>query len=197
MNITWTPLCLPAGLQSALSTVTNPATNQPMQLDIIGFDACLMSMWEIGSVLSPYAKHLMGSELLEPGTGWDYSSLFYMIKGWAWSGGSASPRPINGVTGYTAKDLAEIIIGGYMVSPDADCLYELTLHCAAHTWRHTTTHGTPHCRVPTHCRTARYGHMHTTSCSTHCLPSHYAGHSCTKACMFPRQNTDIQPSLTT
>jgi hypothetical protein len=91
-------------------------TNQPAQLDIIGFDACLMSMWEIGSVLSPYAKHLLGSELLEPGTGWDYSALYYLIKGWAWSGGSNTPGPINPTTGYTANDLADIIIGAYLVS---------------------------------------------------------------------------------
>lgn len=116
MPIVWATLHPPAGLQSALSTVTNPATNQPMQLDVIGFDACLMSMWEISSVLSPYAKHLLGSELLEPGTGWDYSALHYMIKGLAWSGGSMNPGPINAATGYTAKDLADIIIGAYMVS---------------------------------------------------------------------------------
>lgn len=105
-----------AGVQAALNTVTDPVTSQPIKLDIMGFDACLMSQWEIGSILAPYAKHLFGSELLEPGTGWDYSLLYYYNKGWAWSGGASNPAAVSPSTGYTAKDLADILIGGYMVS---------------------------------------------------------------------------------
>jgi hypothetical protein len=41
--------------------------------EIIGFDACLMGTAEIASNLAPYAKYLVASEELEPGSGWDYT----------------------------------------------------------------------------------------------------------------------------
>ena len=42
------------------------------QLDIVGFDACLMSMLEVAYSLNGKAKFIIGSEELEPGTGWKY-----------------------------------------------------------------------------------------------------------------------------
>ena len=43
---------------------------QPFEL--IGFDACLMASVEMASVASPYAKYMVASEEVEPGSGWDY-----------------------------------------------------------------------------------------------------------------------------
>jgi len=43
--------------------------------DIIGFDACLMSTIEATHALNGYAKYYVGSEELEPGFGWDYTSF--------------------------------------------------------------------------------------------------------------------------
>jgi hypothetical protein len=40
---------------------------------IIGFDACLMSMLETAYALKSKAAYLVGSEELEPGTGWNYT----------------------------------------------------------------------------------------------------------------------------
>ncbi len=40
--------------------------------DIIGFDACLMSGSEIAYELYPYCDYIVGSEINEPGPGWDY-----------------------------------------------------------------------------------------------------------------------------
>ena len=45
------------------------------RLDLLGFDACLMATYEVASALAPYADHLLASEELEPGHGWDYRSL--------------------------------------------------------------------------------------------------------------------------
>lgn len=45
------------------------------QLDLIGFDACLMATYEVASVVAPYADYMLASEELEPGHGWDYRSL--------------------------------------------------------------------------------------------------------------------------
>jgi hypothetical protein len=44
------------------------------RLDVIAFDACLMSMVETAYALRGVAKVMVGSEELEPGTGWDYTS---------------------------------------------------------------------------------------------------------------------------
>jgi Clostripain family len=42
------------------------------QLDVIGFDACLMAMLETGYAIRKVATFMIGSEELEPGTGWNY-----------------------------------------------------------------------------------------------------------------------------
>jgi hypothetical protein len=91
--------------------VVNPATGQPLKIDILGFDACLMSMYEIGAVLAPYANYLLASELLEPGTGWDYSSLGYLVTGELWSG-----VYVNAAAGHSEVELADLLISSFMVS---------------------------------------------------------------------------------
>ncbi len=59
-------------LGSALSQITN---NGAKKLDIIGFDACLMSTIEVSYEMAPYANYMLASEITEPGSGWDYSFL--------------------------------------------------------------------------------------------------------------------------
>lgn len=58
-------------LESALSK----SVGQHQKLDLIGFDACLMSSLEIASVLSPYADYMVASQETEPGWGWNYEFL--------------------------------------------------------------------------------------------------------------------------
>jgi hypothetical protein len=43
------------------------------EADIIGFDACLMSMLETAYILKGKSSFLIGSEELEPGSGWNYT----------------------------------------------------------------------------------------------------------------------------
>ncbi|MBN2695100.1 hypothetical protein JXR93_10580 [bacterium] len=45
-------------------------------LDVLGMDACLMSMWEVHYVSAPYAHYFAGSEETEAGYGWLYNSWF-------------------------------------------------------------------------------------------------------------------------
>jgi Clostripain family len=45
------------------------------QLDLLGFDACLMATYEVATKLAPRARRLIASQELEPGHGWDYNSL--------------------------------------------------------------------------------------------------------------------------
>jgi len=81
-----------------------------MQMDIIGFDACLMSMYEVASILSPFSKTLLGSELLEPGHGWDYSVPLKGITQRRDAGGNQ----ISAAIGASTQQLGELIIRGYM-----------------------------------------------------------------------------------
>jgi hypothetical protein len=68
-------MCLLAGLYMGL---TPDGATAPQQLDVIGFDACLMSMYETSALLSPYARYLYASEMLEPGHGWSYKAFGLM-----------------------------------------------------------------------------------------------------------------------
>ena len=56
----------------ALKEITKNGENK---LDIVGFDACLMSTIEVVEVVAPYSDIMIGSEILEPGNGWDYRFL--------------------------------------------------------------------------------------------------------------------------
>ncbi|MBN1412827.1 MAG: hypothetical protein JW969_18445 [Spirochaetales bacterium] len=45
------------------------------KFEFMGFDACLMGTYEVVEKLGPYTRYLLASEEMEPGHGWDYSSL--------------------------------------------------------------------------------------------------------------------------
>ena len=45
------------------------------KIDIIGMDACLMSMVEIGSQLKDYVSYMVSSQEVEPGSGWEYNRV--------------------------------------------------------------------------------------------------------------------------
>lgn len=49
------------------------------KFELIGFDACLMATAEIAYYLEPYAKYLVASEELEPGSGWNYTPFLNAI----------------------------------------------------------------------------------------------------------------------
>jgi hypothetical protein len=50
------------------------------QLDMLGFDACLMSSIETARMAQPFARYLVASEELEPAHGWDYEKLLASIN---------------------------------------------------------------------------------------------------------------------
>ena len=51
------------------------------QLDLLGFDACLMATYEVATALAPLAQRMIASQELEPGHGWDYNSLGVLLTG--------------------------------------------------------------------------------------------------------------------
>jgi hypothetical protein len=50
-------------------------------LDIVGMDACLMTMLELAYQLRGHARILVGSEELEPGAGWPYAAILGDLVG--------------------------------------------------------------------------------------------------------------------
>lgn len=63
-------------------------------LDLVGFDACLMSTYDVAAQVAPHANYLLSSEEVEPGGGWDWSVL-------------------STAGGATTRDLADRIIKGF------------------------------------------------------------------------------------
>ncbi|SDO86446.1 hypothetical protein SAMN05660199_02705 [Klenkia soli] len=45
------------------------------ELDLVGFDACLMATYETAATMAPLADRMVASEELEPGHGWDYGLI--------------------------------------------------------------------------------------------------------------------------
>ena len=58
-----------------LAAALKKATESRGKLEWIGFDACLMASAEVAGIVAPYAKYMVASEEVEPGSGWDYSFL--------------------------------------------------------------------------------------------------------------------------
>lgn len=67
------------------------------KFSIIGFDACLMAMVEVGNLIAPYADIIIGSQEVEMGAGWDYQKTFQPFL-------YGTPTP---------TDLAKNIVAGY------------------------------------------------------------------------------------
>ncbi len=71
------------------------------KLDIIGMDACLMSMVEVGFQMRAGADYTVGSEQTEPGNGWPYDKILGALT----KNPSMSPR-----------DLSALIVDNYLAS---------------------------------------------------------------------------------
>ncbi len=66
-------------LEEALKEVcTNSLRGK--KFDLIAFDACLMSMLEIASIIKKYALFMVGSQEVELGTGWNYSYVLQPLN---------------------------------------------------------------------------------------------------------------------
>ena len=59
-------------LGAALAAITNDGVNK---LQVVGFDAGLMQMLEVDYQIKEYAEYAVGSEEVEPETGWPYDEI--------------------------------------------------------------------------------------------------------------------------
>lgn len=50
------------------------------KFEALGFDACLMASLEVHSTIHPFANHLIASEQLEPGNGWNYTPIIQALE---------------------------------------------------------------------------------------------------------------------
>ena len=71
------------------------------KLDVLGMDACLMSMAEVGYQVRESARVLVGSEQTEPGDGWPYDAVL----------GALAQHPE-----MEARDLGALIVKAYLAS---------------------------------------------------------------------------------
>lgn len=71
------------------------------KLDILGMDACLMSMAEVGYQICDSADYTVGSEQTEPGEGWPYHTIL----------GALAKNPA-----MTPRDLSALIVDKYLAS---------------------------------------------------------------------------------
>jgi len=73
------------------------------KIDVLGMDACLMTMIEVAYQVKDYVKFLVGSEETEPGDGWPYDRVIKALVD--------NPK-------ITPKDLAVHIVDRYIESYD-------------------------------------------------------------------------------
>ena len=58
------------------------------KFDFVGFDACLMGTLETANMFASYADYMIASQEVEPGTGWEYSTIIeYLAKNPGCNGG--------------------------------------------------------------------------------------------------------------
>ncbi|HWM34754.1 MAG TPA: clostripain-related cysteine peptidase [Pseudolysinimonas sp.] len=72
------------------------------KLDLIGFDACLMATYETASMLQDLGDRMLSSAELEPGYGWDYTTLETAARG-----GTVDQVAAAIIKGFAEQSLAE------------------------------------------------------------------------------------------
>ena len=60
----------------ALKAISDQAQKK---LDLVGFDACLMGMFEVAAATKDYADYLVASSETEPGDGWPYDNFLDLL----------------------------------------------------------------------------------------------------------------------
>lgn len=84
-------------VQDAL-TAARDRNNTMVKLDLVGFDACLMGMIEVGYAIRDNALFMVGSEETEPWDGWPYDDILWDLHN--------NPH-------YSPQDLAGVIVNKY------------------------------------------------------------------------------------
>ena len=86
-------------IDQALATILQKT--KVRQLDLLGFDACLMSEMAVLAGVAPYARYAVASQETEPALGWAYAKFL----------GALTAKPTQ-----SGGDLAEAIVKNYITS---------------------------------------------------------------------------------
>ena len=87
--------------QEMKKVLADTAKQLGRKLDILGMDACLMSMAEVGYQICDSTDYTVGSEQTEPGEGWPYHTIL----------GALAKSP-----GLTPQDVSALIVDKYLAS---------------------------------------------------------------------------------
>lgn len=85
--------------QQLVTALQHITTKLGRKIDIIGMDACLMAMLEVGYQIKDYVHYMVASQNSEPGFGWNYE-------------GFLNPLSKSAKT-YTPKALAQYVVSAY------------------------------------------------------------------------------------
>lgn len=80
-------------MEYALSMTSQTVDGSPLY-EIVGFDACLMATVDTAAVFAPYARYLVASQEIEPGTGWEYTGMLSALAQDTFVGGDVFGRAI-------------------------------------------------------------------------------------------------------
>ncbi len=72
------------------------------QVDLVGFDACLMASYEVATTMADHAGFMLASEELEPGHGWNYEALRILTEAPGSTPVEFGNRVIEGFAGQAA-----------------------------------------------------------------------------------------------
>jgi len=95
-----------AELAKVIDTVVK---NTKRKIDIVGFDACLMNMIELGYQLRGNVGRIVGSEEVEPGNGWPYDKV-----------AAAAARAASATPEKVAAAVVSSYIASYKKDPNED-----------------------------------------------------------------------------
>jgi hypothetical protein len=87
-------------------------------VDILGFDACLMAMGEVGGEIADSTDYLVGSEDTEPGDGWPYDDFLKSIT--------------EGTTEKSATEVGAALVKTYVASYNNGSQGSADAHLATH-----------------------------------------------------------------
>ena len=80
-------------LEFALASTSQTVDGSPLY-EIVGFDACLMATIDTAAVFSDYARYMVASQEIEPGSGWEYTGMLEALAENPHVGGDVFGRAI-------------------------------------------------------------------------------------------------------
>ncbi len=106
-------------INQLVKAIKGAFNTKAVTFEIIGFDACLLGNTETYAGLYPYTHYFVGSEDLEPGSGWQYNTFLNFINTNPFSNGLAiGTEIVNGYTRQNEEDSTTLSVTSALNLPD-------------------------------------------------------------------------------